>query len=187
VPTIRFTHANLRDAQIRIDGIQIDFSGADLTGAKFTLTDLRGADLTDAKLDRAEFSKSVYDCATKWPANFSPAMAKLLPFPGPATCKHQLQLVYDGLALNDINFAGLDLRHASFRHSHPSAMGNSTRFVGADLSGADLRDADFRNTLLENTRLTNALYNDSTQWPEGFDPKKAGAKYCASGERRDCP
>jgi uncharacterized protein YjbI with pentapeptide repeats len=54
------------------------------------------------------------------------------------------------------------------------------------LSEANLRDADFRNTLLDNARLTNALYDDGTRWPEGFDPKMAGAKYCPSGEQRDC-
>jgi uncharacterized protein YjbI with pentapeptide repeats len=93
------------------------------------------------------------------------------------------------MALYSINFAGLDLRNSSFRHSRTLAFAEAehARFVGADLSGADLRDADFQGALLENARLTNAFYNDSTRWPEGFDPKKAGAKYCAPGEQRDCP
>ena len=36
---------------------------------------------------------------------------------------------------------------------------------GADLCGADLQKADLRL----------ARYNEETKWPEGFDPKTAGA------------
>ena len=181
---IHFKHANLRNATIRITGLRIDLSGADLTGAKFELSDLRGADLSGAKVDGIKFMGTVYDCATKWPDNFSPAAAKLIPLPGPSTCARQLPLVYDSLPFDPfvrLNFANLDLRNATFKHSVTRA-----RFAGADLSGADLRDADLRDAILENAKLHDTLYNDTTQWPAGFNPRMAGAKHCAPDARLSC-
>jgi uncharacterized protein YjbI with pentapeptide repeats len=42
--------------------------------------------------------------------------------------------------------------------------------IGANLSGADLTGAD-----LDCAVLQGALYDKTTQWPEGFDPLSAGA------------
>lgn len=58
-------------------------------------------------------------------------------------------------------------------------MGASLR--DADLSGADLRKAnlcgvDLRGANLTGTQLSDAIYDESTQFPDGFDIPKEGAK-----------
>ena len=49
---------------------------------------------------------------------------------------------------------------------------NRAWLTGADLRGADLRDID----------LTGAKYSANTKWPEGFDPKAAGAVLVEDGD-----
>ena len=44
-----------------------------------------------------------------------------------------------------------------------------------NLCGADLRGADLSGALLDGARLYDALYDEATRWPEGFDPEAAGA------------
>jgi uncharacterized protein YjbI with pentapeptide repeats len=51
---------------------------------------------------------------------------------------------------------GADLRNRDFR--------------GADLRGADLRGADLRHAKLGGATLTQAVADEQTQWPAGFDP-----------------
>jgi len=43
---------------------------------------------------------------------------------------------------------------------------------GATLGGVDLDGAD-----LQDTKLRDAKYNENTIWPDGFDPRAAGAVY----------
>src|SRR5262249_53082396 len=49
---------------------------------------------------------------------------------------------------------------------------------GADLQGADLRGSGLGATvgaaMLEGADLTEALYDSTTRWPLGFDPKHQG-------------
>ena len=63
-----------------------------------------------------------------------------------------------GASLWDANLTGADLREADL--------------TGANLKGADLRGADLRGADLQ-----RAYYESYTVWPEGFDPKAAGALY----------
>ena len=46
---------------------------------------------------------------------------------------------------------------------------------GADLRGADLRDVNLTNADLEYTFLLGAFYDESTVWPDDFNPVAAGA------------
>jgi uncharacterized protein YjbI with pentapeptide repeats len=59
-----------------------------------------------------------------------------------------------------------------------------TNFGTAKLDGADLRGAilrreergeGFREAILHRTSLEGALYDSSTRWPAGVDPRKQGA------------
>ena len=45
---------------------------------------------------------------------------------------------------------------------------------GTYLSGADLSDADLSGADLSEASLIDALYNEYTKFPEGFDPETAG-------------
>jgi hypothetical protein len=87
--------------------------------------------------------------------------------------------------LTGARLQGCDLRAACFRKSNLT----KTVFYEADLRGANfqqailentdfhqarLEGADLRNTKIEKVDM-RATYDESTQWPEGFNPDKAGA------------
>lgn len=59
-------------------------------------------------------------------------------------------------------------------------------FKDIDFRGTDLRGVDFRNSKLDNAASMRGIYNDSTQWPEGFDPKAAHLQYCPTGSWNSC-
>ena len=60
--------------------------------------------------------------------------------------------------LSKVNLTGLDLS-------------------GADLSGANICGADLREVNLSDVNFFSALYDDETQWPEGFDYQNSGVYY----------
>lgn len=91
----------------------------------------------------------------------------------------------DRSSVRSCDFSAANLQNASFRR---------TRFTGCTFRGADLRWADLthasfgkQNTgtgrgacdlggaQLEGARLSKVAYDSSTIWPEGFDPRAAGA------------
>lgn len=92
---------------------------------------------------------------------------------------------FSGANLIGASLQGCDLRAATFARANLSG----TVFYKADLRGASLRDAtlestDFHQTRLEGADLTGvdltkvdlrATYDESTIWPQGFDPVPAGA------------
>lgn len=92
--------------------------------------------------------------------------------------------------LDKSNFQGSDLRVASFKNS---TMTSAIMFY-ADLRGADFRGAnltganfsevraegcDFRNAILDNAVMA-VTYDETTKWPEDFDPEGAGAVYIST-------
>ncbi len=48
---------------------------------------------------------------------------------------------------------------------------------GASLMRANLIGAELNGTNLEGADLEGAYYDANTKWPEGFDPKAAGAEF----------
>jgi hypothetical protein len=68
----------------------------------------------------------------------------------------------DGAVLRGARLKGVVLR---------SAVLSNARLQRADLSGAQLQRADLRSAHYDkHTVWTGALYDERTQWPEGFDP-----------------
>jgi hypothetical protein len=61
--------------------------------------------------------------------------------------------------------AGADLHGVALPHA---SLGH------ADLASADLRGADLHGNDLRGTLLRGALYDQSTQWPAGFDTTRHG-------------
>ena len=51
---------------------------------------------------------------------------------------------------------------------------NDSNLSDANLNGAKLKEANIKNVNLKNTDLRGAEYDESTLFPEGFDPKKRG-------------
>lgn len=82
------------------------------------------------------------------------------------TSIHTINL--SGANLRWTNLHKANLHRAIFREADLTRAGLSeANLRGADLSGAQLRGADLRR----------ALYDDQTQWPDGFELKAAGAIY----------
>jgi hypothetical protein len=71
-----------------------------------------------------------------------------------------------GAELSGANLSDADLRGADLRGANLCA---------ADLSDAKLLAADLRDTLLRAANFEGALYDNSTAWPDDFDPVAAGA------------
>lgn len=53
---------------------------------------------------------------------------------------------------------------------------------GANLSGADLRGADLEETTLHDADLRNSVADETTWWPDSFDPQAAGVQLTNSAE-----
>jgi hypothetical protein len=87
--------------------------------------------------------------------------------------------------LKEARLQGCDLRAAKFMGANLArARFHKADLRGADLSGANARDADFSQAHLEGANMrakglesanVKATYDDSTLWPEKFDPISAGA------------
>jgi hypothetical protein len=92
--------------------------------------------------------------------------------------------------LSYTNFQGSDLRTATFAGANLA----NTFFYAADLRGADLSNAQIDRTTFQKARLEGAdlrakslemsdlraTFDQSTRWPDGFDPAKAGAVLVSS-------
>ena len=79
------------------------------------------------------------------------------------------------------------LKHLFMQQRHSYLRFSDLRganLIAANLSAADVRDADLRDANLKcanlhQTDIRGSVYNSTTQWPEGFSPKSAGAIYKA--------
>ena len=80
------------------------------------------------------------------------------------------------------DLTGADLTWAPLNHGHlRGAVLRDALLVEADLRGcdlreADLRGADFSSATLEGADLRDAKWDDTTRWPQGFDPEAAGGR-----------
>lgn len=100
---------------------------------------------------------------------------------------------FSGSILVNSNFQGCDLRASDFRNSNLEG----SRFYEADLRGVNFSDTNlgkvnFEQARLEGTNFTNAnlegcdlrsTFDETTIWPENFDPYKAGAVHMKGEER----
>lgn len=92
---------------------------------------------------------------------------------------------FSGSTITNGNFQGSDLRGANFRKADLTECGfYRSDLRGANLQGTQLAKTDFHAARLEGADLSDAIlkdpdlratYDDSTKWPEGFDPDKYGA------------
>ena len=85
-------------------------------------------------------------------------------------------VLFTNARLRDANLSGAWLQRADLR----GADLRGANLNGADLTGAyvnrsDLRGADLRGAVLTDIQINVALYDDATQWPDGFNHRKCGA------------
>ena len=153
-----------------------DFNNTNLRGANLQNSDLNSSTLALAFLDRMWFNSS-----TKWPEGFdylnSGAWGPGIDFRAlDVSTFNSYRNNMDGANFEGVNLSGKHMRESSFIGAN---------FKGANLSGGDrsksnFQNADFRNANLSGANLTGstftgAIYNESTIWPDAFDPVGAGA------------
>ena len=104
------------------------------------------------RFDPQTFGRSTYDCATKWPLGFNPAVYGLLPTQ--SSCVDRQALDFDGLSMEISE--DLDLSGASFRSAKLQVF----------CSRGSLRNADFTRAQFSGSArhcdLTNALFDHAT-------------------------
>ncbi|HEY6286785.1 MAG TPA: pentapeptide repeat-containing protein [Ktedonobacteraceae bacterium] len=92
----------------------------------------------------------------------------------------------NGADLRDTDLSGIDLSSASYCVSRAIVINcaatknnidlSDANLSGAILSGADLQGATYNTIqMIVNDAQGNPLTLEPTQWPQGFDPKAAGA------------
>src|SRR5258708_6273577 len=153
---LTFSKANLSNVYLQ----GVDFHSIDLNYAKLSGANLGEANLSGADLGRAFLSKAYLNEANLSEANLS----------GAYLSKAELSKAY----LSEANLYGAKLQGADLSEAD---------LYGVNLQGADLSKAD-----LSKANLSEAKYNTKvihrplelftmgpTRWPQGFDPKAAGA------------
>ena len=84
--------------------------------------------------------------------------------------KDEIDALTKRLVLNNVMLTGINLK--GFKLQGANLQGANLH--GANLRGANLQEADLRGTNLQEADLRGAKYDDQTQFPEGFNPRKAG-------------
>lgn len=78
--------------------------------------------------------------------------------------------------LADADLRGADLGEANLSNANLSGADLSrANLWGADLSDANLEGADLGGANLIGADVRRAIYDGFTRWPDGFDPRAAGA------------
>jgi uncharacterized protein YjbI with pentapeptide repeats len=143
-----------------LSGSSLD--GADLFKAHLNAADLEGASLRGAGLLLANLNDTVL-----WGANLEGARLYGANLEGAALKGANLKEAgLTGANLKDAGLHGAVLRGADLTGANLEGAG----LEGANLEGANLQGANLRGAV-----LLNALYDDATTWPGGFDVVAQGA------------
>jgi uncharacterized protein YjbI with pentapeptide repeats len=134
-----------------------DLREANLTSANLSFVDFTGANLNGANLSNANLKRAQFDHANLSEVNLSGANLEIA------------WLQYTNLRKANLSGANLDCAHLD------SAKLDGVILRGAILTQVNLSDTDLRNTDLRDVNMERVYYNDSTQWPDGFDPVASGA------------
>ncbi|MBT3320723.1 MAG: pentapeptide repeat-containing protein [Anaerolineae bacterium] len=140
---------------------KINLAGAYLRRAKLSRANLAEADLSGADLSGAKLYYANFSGADFYAANLSKANL----------CQADLREAYLGQA----NFCGADLSEANLI----GAKFNRTKRTGVvrnAASGKTIRTVPYVSI------TPGAKYDDYTEWPDGFDPDKAGARHVSAAD-----
>ncbi|HKO29197.1 MAG TPA: pentapeptide repeat-containing protein, partial [Solirubrobacteraceae bacterium] len=143
-----------------LSGSSLD--GADLFKAHLNAADLEGTSLRGAGLLLADLNDTVL-----WGANLEGARLYGANLEGAALKGANLKNAgLTGANLKDAGLHGAVMRGADLTGANLEGAG----LEGANLEGANLQGANLRGAV-----LLNALYDDATTWPGGFDVVAQGA------------
>lgn len=179
-----------------------DFSDANLANANFDGARLTASTKLPQDFDKSKFkfvpTSVINNGESSWAASrngtkshllgmYSPPIPTVPDFPGEDFSK----LDYAAAWLPGSNLKGTKMRFTNWSASNLTganltgadatgavfwdALLDNADLSGSTLTGADLRKASMQQTKLEGASLKNALYDENTSWPQGFDPVKAGA------------
>ena len=149
-----------------------DLAGANLQGADLHLCNLRGVKLADANLQKVKLAgTSLQEASFRW-ANLQGADLMFANLQRADLMFANLQEAnVQGINLQEAKLAISTLEEANFEYaSLQKANLDSSVLRKANLADANLLEADLTNADLRETK-----YSAGTRWPEGFDPKAAGA------------
>ena len=118
------------------------------------ILDLHGLDLHNADLFVAEFPRTGFSEVDLTNADLANAKFTYSTF--------------SGADLSGADLSGADLNATDFTRAH---------LDGADLRHAALKGADLRSASLTRANLQDASADQYTQWPPGFDWRRAGVRF----------
>lgn len=162
-------------------------SALDLDGARLDETvferpiPLPGVDLTEAFLPKAKLPEIDLTRAEMQKANLNGAnLEKAILFEAQMENIRLVEAILVDANLSTANLTGAVLEKANLQGARLA----DAKLSGADLTGANLDNADLQGANLIGTNLTEvslqginlkgAIYNDSTEFPKGFDPTGKG-------------
>ena len=139
-----------------------DLSGADLRSADLSGSDLMGVNLEGANLNLANLSDANLSCANLKYANLKSASVR-------------------GADLSSARLDSADLTFVLRRDDTKLDLGGASLFK-ATVRWVNLKGLDLSRTVLNDAILTKSQYDNSTKWPDKFDPIVAGAEKVDSEE-----
>jgi len=161
--TANLSSANLQGADLlgadlsEVSMYNVNLREANLKQSNLRHSILNGADLSEANLSEANLSEARLEKANLYGADLS---------------KANLNGAHFNFAnLGDANLSGTNLSWADLINADlRGANLYEANLREAKLHGADLRGADLRWA-----KLREALYTNTTRWPEDFNPDQKGA------------
>jgi len=153
---------NLRFVRARSSGSEErPFTGMDLQGQSLSGLEISGADFIHANLAGADMIDTDLTGANLTGADLPNA-------------------VLVGADLDNANLDDAVLSGANLYKADLSGAEILTPYLGgADLSFANLTGADLSGASLFNTRLSHVCYDNTTDWPDGFEPPSPS---CGKGD-----
>ena len=169
------TNLDLRRAVLH----HVDLSGANLRSADLRGVDLCDANLSDANLKWTDLSESHVRDIQQGPANRTSAVSEDI-----NEWESREEAGEDDLISTNLSRANLSRAHL-IEASLESANLRGANLRGTNLSGTQLYEANLeRATLvgaklreairLESAKLKEAVYDKTTEFPEGFNPEEYG-------------
>ena len=150
---------------------EADFSGSDLTDVNFATANLERANFSGAYLDRAILTSSSLSGANFQGAELGEANMEGSNLTGSNLSRSNLA----SAKLMASNLSGVDLGQASLEGVNLEQADLSNANVEqTNLKNANLKHANLTGVNLEHALLEEAIYNEETQFPDGFNPDDAG-------------
>ena len=167
-----FDHANLNGSNFQ----KANMEKTNLAFATLNRAILKGANLRDAKLSFTTCTETNLSTADLNNSDLSSANLTRTNLSNTNLSNANLyDVMSDGANLSGANLSGAKLDYAKFYNANFSGANFSgakldyVKFYNVDLSGANLENVNLSETIFNKTE-----YDDSTKFPEGFDPNSKG-------------